>query len=253
MKDTEWQTCDDVRAMLDHLATRGGRESEPGLDVVEEVIGERKLGLFAVACCRRVDHHLVAETTRNLVDAAEQFFTNQGSEEDLAEAVEALLDEEAALEREELGHKETQIANAADIAIIMGSGLSLAYYGAICSGNECYEELIGGLDVLQHATTRRGTARAAEESARQADLLRDMAGNPFRRVTINQAWLRWKDRTVAKLAESIFEERRFVDLPVLADALEEAGCTDRDLLDHLRGPGPHVPGCWAVDLLLDKK
>jgi hypothetical protein len=54
------------------------------------------------------------------------------------------------------------------------------------------------------------------------------------------------------LAQGIYEERAFDDLPVLADALEEAGCDQPDLLAHLRGPGPHVRGCWAVDLLLGK-
>ena len=55
------------------------------------------------------------------------------------------------------------------------------------------------------------------------------------------------------LAQAIYEERRFGDLPVLADALEEAGCTDADILSHCRGPGPHVRGCWVVDLLLGKQ
>jgi hypothetical protein len=57
---------------------------------------------------------------------------------------------------------------------------------------------------------------------------------------------------VVKLAQVIYDERRFTDLPILADALEEAGCTNSDVLDHCRGPGPHVRGCWVVDLLLDK-
>jgi hypothetical protein len=54
---------------------------------------------------------------------------------------------------------------------------------------------------------------------------------------------------VPKLAEAIYQERRFEDLPILADLLEEAGPTDAALLGHLRGPGPHVPGCFALDLL----
>jgi hypothetical protein len=57
---------------------------------------------------------------------------------------------------------------------------------------------------------------------------------------------------VRKLARGIYHERAFDRLPVLADALEEAGCTDETLLGHLRGPGPHVLGCWAVDLILGK-
>jgi hypothetical protein len=84
-------------------------------------------------------------------------------------------------------------------------------------------------------------------------LVREVVGNPFRAVQVDPAWLTWGGGLVRRLAQSIYEERRFGGLPVLADALEEAGCDDADLLGHLRGPGPHVRGCWAVDLLLGKE
>jgi hypothetical protein len=86
----------------------------------------------------------------------------------------------------------------------------------------------------------------------QADLLRDVLGNPFHPTECNPAWLAWNDGTVPKLAQAIYDERRFGDLPILADALEEAGCTDAAILDHCRGPGPHVRGCWVVDLLSER-
>jgi hypothetical protein len=57
---------------------------------------------------------------------------------------------------------------------------------------------------------------------------------------------------VLGLAKAIYGEGRFTDVPVLADALEEAGCADAEILTHLRGPGPHVRGCWALDLVLGK-
>jgi hypothetical protein len=95
-------------------------------------------------------------------------------------------------------------------------------------------------------------ARDAERSA-QSVLLRDLFGAlPFRPVEIPPAWLRWNDGTARRLAQAVYRERRFQDLPVLADALEEAGCADPQLLGHLRGPGPHVRGCWAVDALLGR-
>jgi hypothetical protein len=95
---------------------------------------------------------------------------------------------------------------------------------------------------------------------RGCDLLREVFGNPFRPPpTIDPAWLTWNDGTVVRLAQSAYEERHLpagtLDngrLAVLADALEEAGCTDADILGHLRGPGPHVRGCWPVDLCLGK-
>jgi hypothetical protein len=54
------------------------------------------------------------------------------------------------------------------------------------------------------------------------------------------------------MARKMYDSRDFSDMPVLADALEEAGCQDADILVHLRGPEPHVRGCWVVDLLLGK-
>jgi hypothetical protein len=95
-------------------------------------------------------------------------------------------------------------------------------------------------------------AVAAEEREAQCILLRDIFGNPFRPVTIDPSWLTWNGSTVVKLADAIYEDRAFDRLPVLADALEEAGCSDQAILDHCRGPGPHVRGCWVVDLMLGK-
>jgi hypothetical protein len=70
--------------------------------------------------------------------------------------------------------------------------------------------------------------------------------------SLDPLWLAWEGGTVPKLARAIYDGRRFEDLPVLADALQEAGCGDAELLGHLRRPGPHARGCWPVDLLLGK-
>jgi hypothetical protein len=87
----------------------------------------------------------------------------------------------------------------------------------------------------------------------QTDLLREIFGPlPFRPVTVHPSWLEWNGGTVVQLARSIYEDRRFQDLPILADALEEAGCTDQDILGHCRSGLDHVRGCWVVDLVLGK-
>jgi hypothetical protein len=72
-------------------------------------------------------------------------------------------------------------------------------------------------------------------------------------MVIVPAVLEWSDRTIRKISAAIYEDRAFEGLPVLSDALEEAGCTDSDILTHCWGPGPHVRGCWVVDLLLGKE
>lgn len=84
-------------------------------------------------------------------------------------------------------------------------------------------------------------------------IIRDIFGNPFRPITIHPAWLSWNDGTISKLAQTIYDERAFDRLPILADALEEAGCTNADILSHCRSAAPHVRGCWAVDLILRKE
>jgi hypothetical protein len=83
-------------------------------------------------------------------------------------------------------------------------------------------------------------------------LFREIFGNPFRPVSLPPSWLAWNDGTIPKLARALYDERAFDRLPILADALEETGCTDAAILGHCRGPGPHVRGCWALDLLLGK-
>jgi hypothetical protein len=90
-----------------------------------------------------------------------------------------------------------------------------------------------------------------EHKKNLCDLVRDLFGTPFRPVPgIEQRVLNWNDATVFKLARSIYEERRFRDLPILADALEDSGCTEPDILDHCRKPGVHARGCWLLDLVL---
>jgi hypothetical protein len=104
-----------------------------------------------------------------------------------------------------------------------------------------FEAVAGGTPAWSSGTTAK--------RATQAALLRDIFGNPFRPVTLDPTWL---TPTVKALAQAIYEERAFADLPVLADALEEAGCNSQEILSHLRGPGAHTRGCWALDLLLGK-
>src|SRR5579862_8133963 len=88
------------------------------------------------------------------------------------------------------------------------------------------------------------------EEAVQLKLVRDIFGNPFKPVTIAPAWL---TSTVVSLAQAIYDERAFDRMPVLADALEESGCTSQEMLEHCRGGGEHVRGCWLVDLVLGKE
>jgi hypothetical protein len=97
---------------------------------------------------------------------------------------------------------------------------------------------------------RRTADRAMNaEKATQARLLRDIFGNPVRPVTLSPSW---RTATVVSLAQQMYDARDFSAMPILADALQDAGCDTDDILDHCRRPGEHVRGCWAVDLVLGK-
>jgi hypothetical protein len=89
----------------------------------------------------------------------------------------------------------------------------------------------------------------AAERRHQSDLLREIIGNPFRPVVLDPACL---TPACQAIAQAVHEEGSFEQLPILADALEEAGCRDDELLEHLRSAGPHVRGCWALDAVLQK-
>jgi hypothetical protein len=110
---------------------------------------------------------------------------------------------------------------------------------------------------LRYNSSRADTGAEAKA---QAALVRDIFGNPFRpSPTLPPAILAWNDRTILRLAQAIYDERQMPEgtfdtsrLAVLGDALLDAGCDDEELIRHCRSEGPHVRGCWAVDLILGK-
>jgi hypothetical protein len=91
--------------------------------------------------------------------------------------------------------------------------------------------------------------KPTEEKRHLAELVRDLFGNPYRPVKFDRSW---RTSTAVGLADGIYADRAFDRLPILADALEEAGCDNADMLAHCRGDGPHARGCWVVDLVLGK-
>jgi hypothetical protein len=204
----------------------------------------RKLRLFAVACCRNIWAYLRDERSRRAVEVAERFADGTASREELARA--QWDARAAALETHSLG------ASAASDAAAGGGPWGTFTSVPHDASGEVAMVSVGDVD---DPSVDAGTweNRADQESCRQAVLARDVFGNPFHPMPgLDPCWLAWNAGTVRKVAQAIYEERRFEDMAVLADALEEAGCADRALLSHLRGPGPHVRGCWALDLVLGK-
>ena len=121
------------------------------------------------------------------------------------------------------------------------------YFDGLATETELDEAIKAG-DEVPHQV-----CLAAWDSIRpqtQVQILHDLFGNPFRPVAIDPSW---RMPAVVNLAETIYEHRAFDCLPLLAGALEEVGCRNAELLAHCRGPGPHVRGCWVVDLILGKE
>jgi hypothetical protein len=103
------------------------------------------------------------------------------------------------------------------------------------------------LEATRHALTWGQLERVCDENV---SLLRDIFGNPFRPITFSPEW---RTDTAIALARQMYDSRDFSAMPILADALQDAGCDSEDVLNHCRGEGPHVRGCWVVDLVLGKE
>jgi hypothetical protein len=213
----------------------------------------RKLRLYAVACCRRIEPLLVDERSRHAVWTAEQMADGRTVEGALGPALYA--------RKEQKTKKLRYAAEAAAFTIDDGtygrrvpvkSELNGVRKSARMSGKRASEAFACAEEVPVGQLGGLNAAKANAESTAQARLLRDIFGNPFRPVGVDPAWLTWTDGLVLRLARSIYDDRAFDCLPILADALEDAGCENADLLAHCRQPGEHVRGCWVVDLLLGK-
>jgi hypothetical protein len=228
MTEADWNSCTDPQAMLQFLR---GRASD------------RKLRLFAAACCRLVWDDLTAHRSRRAVETAEAYADGLATDADLlwahSQALSAASDFRARL----VGRR---LVNRVGPTIQEGR---LFFAGQAAHAHRPF--LLGRLGWLRHD---------AELGSRSPALLRDLFGPlPFRPRDIAPSVRTWNGGTVLRLAEAAYAERQLpagtLDpgrLAVLADALEEAGVTDVELLAHLRGPGPHTRGCWALDLLLEK-
>lgn len=235
MTESEWQACTEPQKMLEFLQGK---------------VSERKLRLFTVACCRRLWILTTGEEPAELA-IAEMFADGKAEAHLLVRVVETLQQPLASVRRKfARGRPFYLIHEPMLVAFRIGSAL---LWGANASGQFLQAAYWTGPANYDRASINaRYTARETE-SARQVVTARCIFGHlPFRCVTINSAWLAWNDGTVQKIAQAIYDECAFDRLPILADALEESGCTDADILNHCRQPAEHVRGCWVVDLILGK-
>jgi hypothetical protein len=184
---------------------------------------ERKFRLFAVACCRRIWSEMPNSLSRDAVEVAERYADHEADDDALA------------------------LANAAAWRSWISLPAERAAYDTTSENAfEAAHETAG------HAAWSTRRKSRASELMVQVALIHDVFNNPFRQFRIEPSWLTWQGSMVRKMAQTIYDEWRFEDLPILADALEDAGCDNAEILKHCRQPGGHVRGCWVVDLLLGK-
>jgi hypothetical protein len=200
----------------------GAFRLEKMLEFLRGKVSARKVRLFIVGCCRRyrIETEIPDQKSWDAVHVAELYAEGNETERDLEAARRDAEDSAAA------GCRAAVYATAGDV-----------WQGALAVIEMIPNMMWQGDDTWE------------EERAQRA-ILRDVVGPlPFRPLTFEPSW---PSPAVQALAGGIYEDRRFQDLPILADALEEAGCANADILTHLRQPGEHVRGCWALDLILGR-
>jgi hypothetical protein len=237
MIEVEWPVCEDAKEMHGCLRSQfktGHRKR-----------GRRKLRLFGCACARRLWDAMIEPRSRRAVESAEQFADGEvdvNHLEAMREAARLALHDievsgwavKTAGERE---RHQRQVRAAMTAFMVVSSPPDSGAYA-----DENMRRTLGEGDTTAHQIWR-------SELRELSRLLRDIFGNPFRPVTVDPAWL---TSTVVQLAGGIYADRAFDRLPIMADALQDAGCDEAEILGHCRGPGPHVRGCWVVDLVLGK-
>jgi hypothetical protein len=219
----------------------------------------RKARLFSVSCCRRVWHLLDSAADRRAVEVAEEVAEKKMRLADLRICREAASITDLGPDPSPLvaglgwsyeSSPEWDFCYAVSVSPEGRRVCRVAFWASMPTPWGRPDSTANDARVLLSFRTGLDVAKAEEHA--QCELLRDIVGPPAR-AAVQRAWLNSNGGMVGTLAKAMYEERAFDSLPVLADALEEAGCSDRALLGHLREAGPHVRGCWAVDLILGKE
>ena len=223
MTEAEWlANQESPKWMISHILWQG--------KVQRTKAGKRRLRLFACGVCRRLWHLLDDAILRPALEVAERFAEGEAGSRELNESFEATRP---------LSRVDQCVAASMAAWMVWTACSSKANYAAF--GATSFPAIFAGHSLGD-----------LDGEAALRHLLRDVFGNPFRPAGLKREWVAANDRAVEAVARSIYDERAFDRMPILGDALEDAGCDDETILGHCRGPGPHVRGCWVVDLILGK-
>ena len=228
MTESEWLASTDPFAMLVWLRDSG-------------VVG-RRLHLFACACVRAIWPLLTDPRSRAAAAAAEAAADGRLPVDELRHA--RKLSHRARMKTPDNFSTPAAAAHALLIPDTHFGGIGLAMHVSLL-----VRDAEDGFRGSHGRYFNAADPFYAPSHPVQANLLRDIFGNPFWPVACRAEWLEWNEGVVVKMARTIYEERAVDRLPILADALEDSGCGEVTILDHLRDPAAHVKGCWVIDAL----
>ena len=223
--EREWLTAADPTTMLSV--------------VLKETLSPRKALLYNCACCRRIQHLMKDERSRFGVGMAELMADEEAKDTELEEVREQTTS--AYLESSQLANEDYSSAEEETTAYVQMMAAQAARDLFVEDGQYPFSAAVGALGAVEEYQV---------ELKSQVTLVREIFGNPFRPITLDPSWL---TSTVLALATGIYQEKAFDRMPILADALQDAGCDNEEVLNHCRQPGDHVKGCWVVDLILSKQ
>ena len=229
---------------------RAATDCDPLLKVIMPTATDRKLRLFACACCRRIWELLVDPRCRRAVELSEQVADGVAHARQLRTASQAAkrawLKIRTVWDRSSTLFQGDAAVHAATTPVFYGS--IAAHELAAARPREFVARSVAyAVMAAENMVDCPGDAGVRERSS-QCALLRDLFGNPFRPVAFSPAW---RTDTVVALAAQMYESRGFGAMPILADALQDAGCDNDDILSHCRDASvSHVRGCWVIDLVL---
>jgi hypothetical protein len=215
MTEAEWLACTYTSGILSPFGKR---------------VSSRKLRLFGCACGRRLSHIVTDERFEEALSVLERYADGLAKESD-----------------------RIRVSKCDEFKVVKGGKRTAGHFARSTihdTAQKTIQRAINYLGVAVASALQTSPKSHSAEYAQNMILLRDIFGNPFRPVTFSPSW---RTDTVLSLARQMYESREFGAMPILADALQDAGCDSDDILAHCRGAGPHVRGCWVVDLVLGKE
>jgi hypothetical protein len=213
VNEQDWQACKDPAIMFAHMSGSG--------------TSTRKWRLLACACARECWEKITDPRVTECIVVAERYADRMAREVEMLKA-----------------HNEC----ASSLACFVTANRAACEAATLNAEVAASRARAYAVDAAREAEGQPGRIRTWNK---QCEYFRCIFGLlPFRPVTMNQSWL---TTNVVSLAQAIYDHRRFQDMPILADALEDAGCTNEEVLAHCRGEKLHVRGCWVVDLVLGKE